>query len=328
MAGHQDHSGLTVLTGRPTPLVSIIIPCYNQAHFLRECLESVRAQTIPGWEAIVVDDASPDGPEIEAVISSLDDPRIRLVRHPENRGLAAARNSGIREARAEIVACLDADDLLSEVYLERLLPLMVNDESLDCVFPDVVQFGNAGVKVVPTRVPTLQEILRRQPLLGAGFLMRRRLWERVGGYDEAEELRPGREDWEFYIRVFSQRVSAAHFRDALYRYRTSPSSMNLRCRTVEHKVCRYIYNKHRNLFDRARETRSLLGMGFDKATKAALAKQKKLSAMGLSLHALRFGITVPRLKRLAKAMLPDLLIGLIREARHNRVRRVRRPAEP
>src|SRR5690349_3575076 len=100
-----------VATGlRDKPRISIVIPCYNQAHYLQECLTSVLEQTEEQWEAIVVDDASPDQSRIQSVVQTINDPRIALVQHKVNRGLAAARNTGLRQSRGEYYICLDADD--------------------------------------------------------------------------------------------------------------------------------------------------------------------------------------------------------------------------
>src|SRR5215204_1671374 len=103
-----------------SPLVSVVIPCYKQAHFLGEAIESVLAQSYPNFEIIVVDDGSPDN--TSEVAASY--PRVRLVRQ-ENQGLSAARNSGLSRSEGEYVVFLDADD--------RLLPgaLQVGLECLE-----------------------------------------------------------------------------------------------------------------------------------------------------------------------------------------------------
>src|SRR5215208_7256201 len=89
------------------PLVSVVIPCYNQAHFLGEAIESVLAQSHPNFEIIVVDDGSPD--DTSEVAEHY--PEVRLVRQ-ENQGLSAARNAGLARSEGEYVVFLDADDRL------------------------------------------------------------------------------------------------------------------------------------------------------------------------------------------------------------------------
>lgn len=90
------------------PKVSVIMPVYNVERFVADAVESVLAQRFQDFELLIVDDCSPD--RSIAICESFDDPRIRIVGHRENRGLAGARNSGIRHARGELLAFIDSDD--------------------------------------------------------------------------------------------------------------------------------------------------------------------------------------------------------------------------
>ena len=96
-----------------TPLVSVVIPCYNQAHFLGEAIESVFKQTYKHFEIVVVDDGSTDNTsEVARRYSG-----IRCIEQV-NQGLSAARNTGIRESKGEYLVFLDADDRLYPIALE------------------------------------------------------------------------------------------------------------------------------------------------------------------------------------------------------------------
>src|SRR5215210_2105808 len=96
-----------------TPLVSVIIPCYNQAHFLGEAIESVLGQSYPNFEIVVVDDGSPDDTaEVAARY-----PEVRYICQ-DNQGLSAARNTGLGQSEGEYVVFLDADDRLLPEALE------------------------------------------------------------------------------------------------------------------------------------------------------------------------------------------------------------------
>lgn len=100
------------------PKVTVVVPLYNTERYIAQTLASIAAQTFGGYEVVVVNDASTDkGPEIVSVFMK-NDPRIRMVTQ-ENRGLAGARNSGIRHARGTYIALLDADDLWHEEKLAR-----------------------------------------------------------------------------------------------------------------------------------------------------------------------------------------------------------------
>src|ERR671910_2706788 len=97
--------------------VSVVIPCYNQADFLGEAIESVLSQSYQAFEVIVVDDGSTDDTKEVASAYALEDSRVRLVRQ-QNRGLAGARNRGLAESRGEYVVFLDSDDRLLGEALE------------------------------------------------------------------------------------------------------------------------------------------------------------------------------------------------------------------
>ncbi|QQS72526.1 MAG: glycosyltransferase family 2 protein [Flavobacteriales bacterium] len=106
------------------PLISVIMPAYNAAEHVREAIMSVQAQTWPNWELVVVNDGSQDA--TAAILDGLDDARIIVV-HQENKGVSAARNTGLDRARGEIIAFLDADDVLPARSLEARAALIVSD---------------------------------------------------------------------------------------------------------------------------------------------------------------------------------------------------------
>ncbi len=99
-----------------SPLISVIIPAYNQADFLGKAIQSVFDQTYSNFELIVVNDASSD--HTSEVIKQFDDPRLKNIVHKKNRGLPGTRNTGIRAASGEIIALLDSDDIFHPEKLE------------------------------------------------------------------------------------------------------------------------------------------------------------------------------------------------------------------
>lgn len=103
------------------PMFSIIMPLYNKAPYVRKAVESVVGQTYRDWELVVVDDGSTDGSD--AVVRSIADPRIRLVRQ-ENAGVGAARNRGVAEGSAPYICFLDADDWWESTFLEEMAGLV------------------------------------------------------------------------------------------------------------------------------------------------------------------------------------------------------------
>lgn len=101
------------------PAVSVIMPVFNGAPFLDRALTSLRTQALTDWELVAVDDASRDDSARRLDAFAAADPRVRVLRHPANRGQAATRNTALRAARGELVAYLDQDDEFYPDHLAR-----------------------------------------------------------------------------------------------------------------------------------------------------------------------------------------------------------------
>jgi glycosyltransferase involved in cell wall biosynthesis len=123
-----------------TPKVSIIIPSYKTADLIAACLDSVFAQTYTDFEALVVNDGSPDTPELERVLAPYMS-RIVYIKQ-ENKRAAGARNNAIRQARGEFVAFLDSDDTWMPNHLALQMQLFTNDPSLDLVYANALLVGD------------------------------------------------------------------------------------------------------------------------------------------------------------------------------------------
>jgi len=123
-----------------SPLVSVVIPAYKAAPYIRRTLDSVFAQNYPNYEVIVVNDGSPDTPEFEAAIHDYLDRTIYIKQ--ENRGPSAARNAGILRARGEFIAFLDSDDLWLDSYLDRQISELRRHPGLDFIYSDATYVGD------------------------------------------------------------------------------------------------------------------------------------------------------------------------------------------
>ncbi|HWQ12410.1 MAG TPA: glycosyltransferase, partial [Roseiflexaceae bacterium] len=204
------------------PRVSVVIPCYNHARFLPEAVASVVAQREPRWECVIVDDGSPDDTArvAEALIARYPGRAIRLLRQP-NRGLAAARNAGIRACGAGYILPLDADDQLMPEMIARTAAALDARAEVGFVYTDVELFG-AETGVWSGGAYSLERLRFDNPMIPA-TLFRRRAWEQVGGFDE--EMRRGFEDWDFWLRLAEAGWEGLHLPAPLVRYRRSPRSM-------------------------------------------------------------------------------------------------------
>lgn len=138
------------------PLVSIIVPVYKVEKYLRTCLNSILAQSYPNWEAILVDDGSPDAcPKIIDEYASRD-ARMRTV-HRKNGGLSAARNSGLQIIRGEFITLLDSDDFWHKDYLKLMVGAALEHDAdlvqcdftrgMDTTFPEINYSDDCSIKI-------------------------------------------------------------------------------------------------------------------------------------------------------------------------------------
>ena len=203
------------------PLVGIVIPCFDQGPFLEEALISIFEQTFPYFEVVVVDDGSRDAETI-AILDKLDWPRTRMIRH-DNRGPAAARNTGMGLTRAPFVVPLDADDELAPDFLAELVNALDRHPEAAYAHCWAELFGDQRT-LFATRPFNRYQVLLSNPIIGC-VVMRRHAWEQVNGYDES--MIGGHEDWELWIRLLRVGWGETVVRRPLFRYRKHGISMSV-----------------------------------------------------------------------------------------------------
>ena len=141
----------TKMSRYTSPKVSVIIATYNRAALLPRAVNSVLAQTYTDFELIIVDDRSSD--DTQEVIRTFTDPRIRVIRHEANRGAAAARNTGISEARGEYIAFLDDDDECMPNRLADQVSVLDANPDVGMVYGWIEEINDAtGARRVPRNV--------------------------------------------------------------------------------------------------------------------------------------------------------------------------------
>lgn len=205
-------------------LVSVIIPNYNHAHYVGVAIQSVLAQEYRPVEIIVVDDGSTD--DSRAVITQFGD-QVRAI-WQENRGLSAARNTGLRAARGEFIAVLDADDLYEPDFISTLVPLLEADVeagAVYCGYQFVDQFNQPLPQVERRPLPADEvytALTASNFLVPESILVRRTCYETVGGFDEA--LRAC-EDWDMWLAI-SRRYKTIGTTRVLTRHRILAGSMS------------------------------------------------------------------------------------------------------
>lgn len=186
------------------PLVSIIIPAYRVAPFIKETLDSVFAQTFTDYEAIVINDGSPDTDELEQALQPYREQILYL--RQENRGAGAARNAGLKVARGRYVAFLDGDDTYASGFLSDQMELIQSNGGYDLVYADAKNFGeiksdgltNMDVNQSRGEVDAEALISGRCNVITSAVLARRELILAIGLFDES--LRNS-QDFDLWIRL-------------------------------------------------------------------------------------------------------------------------------
>ena len=212
----------------PSSLVSIIIPAFNAAEYIGETLDSVFAQTFTDYEVIVINDGSPDTEVLENELKRYPS-KLRYLKQ-ENKGAAAARNTGLRAATGELVAFLDADDTWLPAFLEKQLELLKRSEA-DFVYADALLTGNsllAGrtfMQVQPSRGEVTPETLLAVDVtvLTSTVLARKQPIIEVGLFNET--LKRGH-DFELWLRLAKHGVRFAYQFDVLAHHRIIESGLS------------------------------------------------------------------------------------------------------
>lgn len=228
--------------------VSVVVPCYKYAHYLEECVDSVARQTFPPKEIIIVDDGSPDETTPTAHYLMTKYPSLVRLVEKKNGGLASARNAGIKVATGTHIMCLDADDKLVPGALEEHVKLLTDSKTIaQCA---LMEFGERHVINIPTNPTSLERIMQSNTVY-CNALFPRQAWVDVGGFDESDIMRLGYEDWECWIRMLDAgyHVNTSEF--IALRYRCHEGQMTqATAHPNRQTLYEYIYNKHRDLYER------------------------------------------------------------------------------
>jgi glycosyltransferase involved in cell wall biosynthesis len=204
-------------------LVSVVVPCYNQAHFLDEAVESVLAQSYSRFEIVVVDDGSTDNTsEIAEQYRG-----VRCIRQ-DNQGLSAARNSGLRYSEGEYVVFLDADDRLLPEALQAGIECLKSHPECAVAFGPYRLVASDGSFLKQRRQPVVDEdsyaaLLKRNYIgVPAVMMYRRAVFESVGGFDSSVDASA---DADLYLRI-ARRFAVCSHETVVAEYRQHGVSMS------------------------------------------------------------------------------------------------------
>jgi len=200
------------------PLISVLIPTYNRARFIRETVDSALVQDYDRFEVVVVDDGSTD--DTAGIVNSYDDPRVRYVQAGHG-GVARARNRGVKEARGEFLLWLDSDDMLHEGAIGSYVAALDEHPDADIVYGQWDIIDDEGNRTGARRFDgftgrdMFHQLLEGCVVPQPGCFVRRRCYDVVGMYDTSLEVA---EDYDFFARAVG-RCRFLALDQTLYAYR-------------------------------------------------------------------------------------------------------------
>lgn len=195
-------------------LVSLIIPCYNYQNIIKKAVQSALLQTYTNIEIIVVDDGSTDVVTI-AALEEIEQSNVTVVRQ-QNRGLAAARNTGVKNSKGSFLFFLDNDDTIHPYTIEILLRALKANSGVGYVYSEIYYYGNIPDFFVwkPQSFNAYNLIWANHPTLSC--LITREAHEKVGGF--SENFIHGWEDWEYWLKLSKHGIYGQLIEVPLYYY--------------------------------------------------------------------------------------------------------------
>ncbi len=225
------------------PLISVVIPCYNDGKYVEQSVESVLVQTYTNTEIIIVDDGSSDPHTIRILDRLADEKPLRLIRKG-NKGLPAARNTGIEASEGDYILPLDADDYFEPAFIERVLPVLLSDPEVRAVSSWARKFG-VYEGIIELKGGTLRDFVTDSRVMPAS-LFRKADWQAVGGFDESMVL--GYEDWEFWIRMLKNGGRIHVIPEPLFNYRNKPGSLAVTSGINRYAIMEYMVAKNLDVY--------------------------------------------------------------------------------
>lgn len=229
------------------PLVSIIIPCFNQGVYLNECIDSIKNQTYDNIEIVLVNDASTDG-VTENIINEFKSIKIKnrniaIIHNEKNLGLPGTRNEGINASIGEFILPLDADDKISSNFISSCVSEIIKGKK-DIIRGRTLFFGSRTGEWV--HKPYNFKVLKYENVAPCTCLFKKIHWEEVGGYKE--DMVNGYEDWEFWINMGKHGHTMGDCKEAIFYYRQKSKSMVVESNKIRSMLQHNIRMMHKDLY--------------------------------------------------------------------------------
>ena len=214
-----------------TAKVSIIIPCYNQAAFLRETLQSVLELAYSNWECIIVDDGSTDNSADVANDFCKNDSKYKYF-FQTNMGLSAARNTGLEHATGKFIQFLDSDDLLEKNKIDFQIKFLNANPKTDIVYGPMIRFdsdtkeiidkGEWMTKINGNGTDVLETIIKKNIMVISSPLIRKSVCDKIGDFNLKLKAV---EDWEYWIRCAANNIRFSYYEGGTTLIRSHGKSM-------------------------------------------------------------------------------------------------------
>lgn len=225
------------------PEVSIVIPTYNYAHFLKKCLESLIAQTFTNWEALVINNFSSD--DTGAVVENFSDKRIHLVNFRNNGIIAASRNKGIELSESKRIAFLDSDDTWYPEKLRRCLEEFNSEADLVCHGMRYMVNGrhwkDEGYKF-PVSSDFYRLLYRNPHIFTSSTIVKKECLLKAGGFNENPDIITA-EDYDLWLRLSKNNSRFCFVKDILGEYNCHSDSFSRKA-SGHIKACLNVINKY------------------------------------------------------------------------------------
>ena len=226
------------------PLVSVVIPYYNDGLYIEETVNSMLSQTYKNIEIIIVNDGSTDEFSINK-IEGIKKAKDKII-HQQNKGLSAARNFGFTNALSEYILTIDSDDMFEPTFLEKALKIIQEDDTISAVSAWSRGFGVKEF-LWELKGGTIKDFVYGNQCVACA-LIRQSIWQKVRGY--REELKNGYEDWDFWLRVTNLGYKVHVIPEPLFLYRQKYSSMLIETQKKHTQVYAEILNLNKDIFEK------------------------------------------------------------------------------
>jgi len=226
------------------PTVSFITPCYNQAEYLPESLESILKQEYQDWECIIVNDGSPDNVEEIALEWCSKDSRFKYL-YKDNTGISDTRNYAIQRAEGEYIVPLDGDDLIEPLFLKEGIDVFRKNPDTKLVYSNTLIFGTVNRKTESP--PFVYKNMYIENQIPNTAIFKKKDFQLTSGYNL--NMKAGLEDWDFWLTLLKPDDKVVKLDGFYYHYRTKEVSRStLIDKQNNEQLILQIFKNHQDIY--------------------------------------------------------------------------------